>query len=402
MPRRRIKRAKIDFISLCPRGANGFGVVYKNDDSFSLETVIKEWGGDFDEKGELVAVVYAPEVTDSQGDIASAEVIKEMMYEAAKRGEGIDIRHDGKALSKDAAFVAERFVIQKGDPRFKDFTDYDGNKVDVTGGWGTVIKIDDPGLRKEYREGKWNGVSMGGFAEFETLKSSDEEKGFLNKLRRLLNNEPDDSGEIEMKPEELEATLKANNKTLVDTLTDGLGKLFKSAGILKEAESDEDKIKRLEKENETLKKGGKPDKNDADETGEDGAPVFKGDRTNAEDVKKHVEKVKAWQLQKDVDWNDPESVEKYHAELAKLNKSKDGEEEENLTPEEKQIKKMEAEIATLRKRSNRGTSDNNGGSDDEVTGYEGMTKEDQDLFKIGLEMAENINKDRGFVETKSA
>ena len=151
---RRIKKARIQFVSLVPKGANGIATIYKDDGSFNFGLLVKDAGSAFADKGELVAVVYAPERRDSQGDIASAEVIKEALYESARNGFDIDIRHDGKAVPRDKAFVAESFIVQKNDPRFTDMKDYSGTPVDPTGSWGVVLKIDDQELRKLYREGK--------------------------------------------------------------------------------------------------------------------------------------------------------------------------------------------------------------------------------------------------------
>ena len=182
--RRRIKKARAQFISLVPRGANGLTCLYKSADS----TV--EFGplSKFDEdKGELVSVVYAPEIRDSQGDIASAEVIKDMAYASAREGVDLDIRHDGKVLSKDRAYIAERFIIQKGDPRFQGWKNYAGQPVDVTGGWGIVAKIEDPALRKLYKDGAWNGTSLQGPAECEIEKSDIDVDAVAKALADRLN-----------------------------------------------------------------------------------------------------------------------------------------------------------------------------------------------------------------------
>jgi hypothetical protein len=162
---RRIKKAKINFLSLCPRGANQLPTILKDDGTFTLQTLVKA-SEDFDVKGELLNVVYAPELRDSQGDIASAEVIKEAMYDSSKSGMNIDIRHNNVAVPKDKAFIAESFIVQKGDARFADFKDYTGKAVDVTGAWATVVKIEDAELKRLYKTGEWNGVSMGGSGVF--------------------------------------------------------------------------------------------------------------------------------------------------------------------------------------------------------------------------------------------
>lgn len=214
---RRIKKAQIKFISLVPAGANKMPVLYKDDGHVEFDTLVKA----SEDAGELLAVVYAPEHRDSQGDIASAEVIKDMAYDAAKRGVEIDLRHDGKPVGRERAYVAESFLIAKGDERFVGWTDRDGGAADLTGAWATVIKIEDPELRRLYREGEWGGVSMAGRAEVvATEKSDDEAPGWFTKalqaigLGRVFN----DNEDIDMKKEELQEILSAQFAELVKAL----------------------------------------------------------------------------------------------------------------------------------------------------------------------------------------
>ena len=301
---RRIKRARIGFISLVPKGANQLQPVYKEDGTFSLSTLVKE-AANFDEKGELLAVVYAPEQRDSQGDIASAEVIQEMAHEAMRKGVEIDIRHNEAAVGRDRAYVAESFLIQKGDERFVDTKDYQGNPVDVTGAWAVVVKIDDPELRRLYKEEGWQGVSMGGRAE---LVPDDETKAneVAKTLAAKLNNQ-----EHDMKPEELEAALAKSNEALAATLGDVIAKALKPV----DKTAEEKEAERLAKEAADAK-----EQEDAKK-----APIFKGDASKPEDVAAHAAALRVWKLQEAVDWNDADSVSKYQEELAKLNKSAESE-----------------------------------------------------------------------------
>jgi hypothetical protein len=151
----------VKFVSLCKRGKNRLPVLYKADDStIEFQTLVKEAPA-FDERGELLTLVYAPGVTDSDGDFASdPEAIRSMAYSFMQNGAEIDVQHNGIALKKDQAFPAESFIVQKGDPRFSEWKDNDGNPVDATGAWGAVFKINDPELRAKYRSGEWNGVSL--------------------------------------------------------------------------------------------------------------------------------------------------------------------------------------------------------------------------------------------------
>ena len=234
MPKRRITKARIKHISLCPKGANQFPALYKADDHSVELSLLTKATDDFDERGELLAVVYAPEIEDSQGDIASAEVIKDAMHEFARTGKGADICHDDKTLSKDQAFIAESFEIQGGDPRFVGFNNYEGNPVDVTGGWGIVMKIDDPELRTLYREGKWEGVSMGGTGQVQVTKVDDDTADkVIRALAQRMNLNISAYGSLDMDAKELGDILKTNNEALVTGITTGITKSLTDAGIIK-------------------------------------------------------------------------------------------------------------------------------------------------------------------------
>lgn len=301
-------------------------VIYKEDGSgnnLDLDTIVKA-DPNFTDNGELLAVVYAPEYRDSQGDVASAPVIKEMMYAAAQEGESIDIRHDGKPLPKGQAFIAERFIVQKGDGRFSDMKDYSGKVVDVTGAWATVIKIEDPALRQLYKDGKWNGVSMGGTASVDAEKSEDggTVDRLLAGLGKLFGLHKAD-GDDDMTPEQMKKVLDDNNASLITGLSTTLAKILKP-------EADD--------------KGG--DKGKGADT--DKAPVFAGDIMKIEDVRAHANAITAFNLRKSVKMDDPASLA---AHLASLEKSAaDG--TRTLTADEQRIAALEKEAAELRGRSN--------------------------------------------------
>lgn len=355
---RRIKRAKIKFISLVPRGANQMPVIYKEDGAVAFDLLTKA-GADFDERGELLSVVYAPEIRDSQGDIASADVIKQMMYDAAKEGVQIDLRHNETPVAKADAYIAESFLIQKGDSRFADFKDYGGKVVDVTGAWAVVIKIDSPDLRKQYKEGKWNGVSMGGTAELLNEKSEPTDK----------------TGDPDMTTAELLATLTAaltaNNTALTKAVSEGVTASLTEAGVIKK--KDEPKTKT--------------------EDAEPQPPKFKGNPSNIEDVRKHAAALKAFSLSKTIDWNDSEAVATHLAtveEMAKADGTHVTDEEagilESDTPRERALKK---ELAKLKKASNQpGGKDKKETEEPATVGFIGLNKS-ADLTK-SLSLAQQM------------
>jgi len=272
------------------------------------------------EKGELTAVVYAPERRDAEGDIASADVIKEMAYSFQKNGGKIDIRHNEKPLTIEQAYVAETFIIQPHDPRFSDFEE------DVAGGWGVLLKIDDPELRQLYREKKWEGISLHApQALLEIEKSNDEEISLFQKLKDFFA--PKNTQEIEMTKEEL----ILNNKTLVESIVEGLAKVLKPAETKTLVEETEEKTEEI---------------------------TFEGDRLNKEHVERHLKKLRQHQLIKSVNFNDPKEVENYYKTLSKSDdKSKENKSEETpktndkITALEKQLEDAKAELAKEQKKS---------------------------------------------------
>lgn len=379
MPRR-ILKAKINFLSLCPRGANQLPTILKADDTFDIQTLVKA-NGDFDVRGELLNVVYAPELRDSQGDIASAEVIKDAMYESAKTGMNIDIRHNNVAVPKDKAYIAESFIVQKGDARFADFKDYSGKVVDVTGAWATVVKIEDADLKAKYKSGEWNGVSMGGHAAFAAEKS--DEQGIMGKfidlMKQLLPGSkpavPD--GDIDMKPEEVKKMIDdaaaAQTAAFTKTLTD--------AGIIKATPA-------------TTGAPAAPSTPAAE-----AAPVFKGDWTKPEDVKNHAKAVKLFELRKSVKWEDQASVDAYLAEVAKLEPATTTT-TNTPTPEQANIARLEKELENARRQSNQPVGAGNPTTPAGNGMVSQLAKEDVESAAAGMKVAAALNKSRGYGDGK--
>ncbi|RLB78179.1 MAG: hypothetical protein DRH24_14885 [Deltaproteobacteria bacterium] len=280
---RKIKKAKIQFISLVPKGANNFPVLFKADGSIEIRSLTK-----MQEEGELLSVVYAPGIVDSQGDFADAKVIKEMAYDFLRRGGEIDLQHSGKPLSKEQAFVAESFLIHKGDERFKDFRDYSGKKVDVTGGWGMVIKIEDEELRKLYREGQWNGVSMFGPAQMEEVAEVEKENALLSLVKKILGQKTEDVDVDEIK--EMLSKMNQRLEALEAEKKAALEKLQKEAEEQKQKE-----LEALKKKIEELEKQKKDEKSDEKETPEEKLARLQKEKEEADkkaaELKKELEEL---------------------------------------------------------------------------------------------------------------
>ena len=360
---RRIKSARIKFISLVPRGANQLPVLYKSEDQTAqFDCIVKD--DRFAEHGELTAIVYVPERVDSQGDVASAEVIKQMAHDYVREMGAVDVRHNTQALPREKVTVVESFIVQKGDVRFSDLKDYSGRPVDATGGWGVVIKVDDQELRRLYREGHWNGVSMFGPAIVEPIsKSAEPIADALAKRLAAGRNNNDTEGNEDMDIKELKDALEASNTSLVKTLTEsivtGLAKALKPEAPADDKDKNANVIK------------------------------FEGDPTNIEDVRNHKRRVRAALVK----WDDPKSVEAYEAALAK----EAGEADKGKSPEvlaaEAALAKAQAELTRIQKGSNQSPTDGNGKPDAASVMAEqtGLSKEACAGFSIGSRMAKHVN-----------
>lgn len=391
-PQRRITKAKITTISLVPRGANQMPVIYKSDDDVAeFGTIVKD--DRLDEHGELTAIVYAPEQTDSQGDIASAAVIKDMAYDFAQRGLGdIDLRHDGKPVSKNDAYVAESFIVQKGDPRFDGTKDYDGNKVDVAGAWATVIKIEDKGLRTLYREGKWNGVSMFGNATVKAASEDNQVLELLKGLGRLVGVGARDStttsnGDLDMDAKELNQILDKRDDSIVAKLTKALSTTKHDADTLSKAGVEDDDTPEVIDLKVELYKAKNPNGTKpvtkSDDNDKTTKPKFDGDPTDEKAVAKFEFEVKKHEILSEMDATDPASVKEANEKLTALTKeagdSANG--DDGDTPE----------VADLKRRLRKAEGRSNQPSD--KSRPTGMSKEDAEAAEIGAQVAAYANND---------
>lgn len=354
---RRITKAVIQFISLVPKGANKMKAVYKDDGSFEVQGITKSTG-----EGYLTSVVYAPEHRDSQGDIASAEVIKDMAHQASRKGNPeIDIRHDGKPVGRDRAYVAESFIIGKGDVRFEDWKDTEGNPVDLEGAWATVIKIEDPELRALYEKGEFAAVSMGGTATVESDDASIKEfvDSYLSKHPTLNPSQEDD----EMKPEDLKKAME-----------EALQPITKTVGDLTA------KVEKLEKGDE--KPEPKEPEKKTEETEDPNAPVFKGDLEDEDALVEFERVTSVYNLRKEADLKTPKGIRAYK-EALKL-----------LKEEWEEANGMEWPKAEPKAKKNLRKSNQPTGESDSAPSYGSNVKsKDAELLKAGAELFAKSKKD---------
>ncbi|CAK9074176.1 Uncharacterized protein YqbD [Durusdinium trenchii] len=337
--RRRLKNARITHVSLCRRGANGLKTLMKSGGRFQSDMLCSK----MDTEGLLHAIVYAPDLPDSEGDAMTADEVKKAAHGFLANGGNIDVEHDLRALGTEAVRIAETLVVQKGDERFAGLT-YDGEEVDPTGAWGIILKILDPELRAAYEAGEWDGVSMFGHATVESLgKSAGDEPA--------PNPETPTGEDSDMTPEQMQEFAKL--------VAEGVAKAIKPADDNQPA---------------PVQKSQSPD------------VEFEGDPSNADDVTAHLAKLRVAK----VDWNDPKSVAAYQAELAK---SQGDGENEDTAELKKQVAALNARIAKAEKASDQ-PADGAGDDDAETVAKAermGVSKSEHDQLALGRSIAQRWN-----------
>jgi len=187
-PRRRLKKIWVDFISLVEEGANRRTVIWKSILNLPGKTPLNHafpiLKVDTDQR-MVYGIVYAPDEIDTEGDIASAGVIKEAAHrfmrekqkdrtgEPGKDTRSIDKRHNE---NPDQGYVAESWIVRKDDAFFPDDID----------AWAVGIKIEDDNTWEEIKKGKIKGLSMGGESLVEDLEKQEDESMPSNKTLEAI------------------------------------------------------------------------------------------------------------------------------------------------------------------------------------------------------------------------
>lgn len=208
----RMSNTQVLFISVVPAGANKRQVVFKaagiDNDGRVFERTFAVRKAD-DARQVIYGIAYpvgSPTDTDTQGDYAEAAEVEAMAYDFMAKGRtawGVDRDHSYRAL--DAAYVAESWLVRKGDPLF-------GAPEDL-GAWAVGIKVADKALYNELKKTGYRGLSIAGTCEREEVaktetKTAGENGGWLAKIRRLLRKE-DTVDELKKAIEEVAAAVKA-------------------------------------------------------------------------------------------------------------------------------------------------------------------------------------------------
>lgn len=327
--KRRIKRGKITHVSLCRRAMNQLPVLMKSGDRVQIDLLTKMQG-----EGLMHALVYVPDVVDAEGDVASGPVIKQMAHDFLANGGNIDIEHNLQVLGPERIRIAETFIVQKGDPRFAGWKDYQGRDVNAEGSWALILKVLDPELRAAAERGELNGVSMFGQAEIETLQKTI----------------PVTNTNTNMTPEQMQA--------FCEMLTKSLATALKPAAPQTPVAPVKEPI------------------------------AFEGDPLNGEDLAKHMDKV----LFASLDLSKPSDLAKWQghvakrqAEIQKAQAGAGGNQPTELEKAQAELKKAQEALAKLQKASGAGADPAPEGG--EQTQSVGLTKAEADLFKAGREAA---------------
>lgn len=171
--KRRITCALVTHVSLVDKGANKKTIIWKSGDDPVYTTVVSIAKTD-DDLRMVYGVVYAPEQVDSQGDIADAAVIRDAAYNFMKSRytTNVDKQHD---FNVDEGFVAESWIVRKGDPLFSGEPD---------GAWAVGIKVLKEDTWQAVKKGELTGLSMAGYAELDELDEEDEDEPIKKNLLR--------------------------------------------------------------------------------------------------------------------------------------------------------------------------------------------------------------------------
>lgn len=216
----------VSFLSLVKTPATGKGLTLKAADGqrpAAFELVVKN-----DDMMRAYGVVYAPNQEDAHGDTADADTIRKAQAEFMREGrlKNIDTEH---SFTSEMAYVAESWLVRKGDPLFPD---------EPSGAWAVGIQIGDPDLWKQLKSGALTGISLAGIARTDPAPrdpatpqytEKDAEPGWVSRLIKALTGAPNQETveETDMTDDEVKALVV---QTLKSVLPDALKEAIPSAG----------------------------------------------------------------------------------------------------------------------------------------------------------------------------
>lgn len=233
--KRKLKKVNVQFISLVGQGANGKAILWKSADASdnpAYEKTISILKTN-DEQRLVYGIVYSPNEVDSQGDTATADVIKDMAYGFMKSRNTLSVDKDHNGMSSEG-FVAESWIVKKKDSVFTDQPE---------GSWAVAIKVENDTTWNAVKSGEIGGLSLAGLAEIEEVTKADEKSeetqgtGIIQKIRQLLKIDGDKEPIIKA-GKAISAANMARIKAAVEVLTE----IINAGGMPMSASGDEEEI----------------------------------------------------------------------------------------------------------------------------------------------------------------
>ena len=112
-----------------------------------------------DEQRLVVSVAMVPELVDTHGDIADAEVIENAAHSFLATGGTANVQHTTDRF--DGLHIVESYIVRKN-------TSINGIRVKA-GTWVVAMKVESDFLWQLVKDGAFKGFSIEGFAEVEEL-----------------------------------------------------------------------------------------------------------------------------------------------------------------------------------------------------------------------------------------
>jgi hypothetical protein len=215
--KRILRKVDVQFISLVGKGANGKAILWKSADAPAAPAYEKTVAilSKNDDLRTVYGIVYSPGEVDSQGDTASADVIKDMAYGFMKSRNTTSVDKDHNGMSSEG-FVAESWLVKSNDPVFP---------LQPEGSWAVAIKVENDSTWNLIKSGEIGGLSMAGMAEIEEVAKS--ESGIIAKIRELLK--------LDVKKDYNSIEQSSDVRQKLYTLMDAINAVFADASITDKA-----------------------------------------------------------------------------------------------------------------------------------------------------------------------
>jgi hypothetical protein len=265
----RLKNARVLFISVVKDPATGRQFLFKSGDGAPVFDHSIEFRKADDDRQIIYGVAYPAgdtERLDAHGDFATPDDVRAMAEDFMRTGRviaGVDRDHDYRPID---AFVAESWIVRKGDPMFGDPAD--------EGAWAVGVKIASKSLYDEFKHTGYRGFSIAGTAERVEVKKSSvasrqspADESLLSKIRKLFSKEEEMSQDVKDAIAELAKQVKEQGEKIA-----ALGKsgekpvekpVEKKAGEDTGAPGMTEFEKKLLARIDALEKSGKPDERGA-------------------------------------------------------------------------------------------------------------------------------------------